>query len=109
MIKVDQRNSWTTVVYHNDCNVQYNNIGIKPGLNVMYTGQASCNTSAEMIIESKLIVFPDPRVITSEVLNVSCFTYSTLTEERINSQYKIVKFSSKLIHTELCNYSVYIH
>ena len=93
MIEVDHRYSWTSVVYHTDCNPPYN-IGIKPGLNITYTDRASCDTSDEMI-ESKLVVYPDPRVITSEVLNVSCFTYSTETTERIDSQNEIIEFSSK--------------
>ena len=89
---------WTAVVFFrsNDyCDIRREGRNIL-GLNII-GHQPSCNSS-EKTIKSKVTVIPDPSLITSEKLNVSCFTYndSEVNQTRVAS-HTIIKFSSKLI------------
>ena len=87
-----RRASWTSTVYYSDCNIQSEG-NITQGLTIT-SHQPSCNTSES--IESQVTVIPDPEVVTSETLTVSCFGYNIRTQRRVYSQEISIKFSSKL-------------
>ena len=88
--------NWTSTIYYNNCNIRSR--GSIPGLTI--TGhQPSCSASEN--IESEVTVIPDPDVVTSEILNVSCFANNRRTHERVYSREISMKFSSKLVTTPL--------